>query len=60
MAATTKITINTNPETKQEANLEIPNAVTLAAIEEAEKSIDDPNRVSYNSVEELMAALNED
>ena len=38
--------------------MEIPNDVTVAAMEEGEKILADPNRKSYKSVEELRAALN--
>ncbi len=39
--------------------IEIPNDVTVAAMKEGEKILADPNRVSYKSVEELKAALDE-
>ncbi len=89
MAATAKININTDPDTKQAAEalfdalgmnmttainiflkkaiqykgipfdvcIEIPNEVTIAAMEEGDKILADPNRVSYKSVAELRAAL---
>lgn len=38
---------------------EIPNEVTIAALEEGDKIIADPNRVSYKNVSELRAALDE-
>ncbi len=89
MAATAKINVNTDPETKQAAEqifeaigmnmttainvflkkaiqykgipfdvcIEIPNDVTIAAMEEGDRILKDPNRVSYKSVAELRAAL---
>ena len=89
MAATAKINVNTDPETKRAAELlfeaigmnmttainvflkkaiqyngipfdvcvEIPNDVTIAALEEGDRILKDPNRVSYKSVAELRAAL---
>lgn len=37
--------------------MEIPNETTIAAFEEGEKILADPNRKTYKSVEELRAAL---
>lgn len=91
MAATAKINVNTDPETKQAAErifealgmnmttavnvflkkaiqykgipfdvcIEIPNDITIAAFEEGDKILSDPDRVSYRSVQELRAALKE-
>ncbi len=39
--------------------IDIPNEVTIAAMEEGDKILADPKRVSYKSVEELRAALEE-
>ena len=36
---------------------EIPNEETLAAMEEAEKMLNDPNAQKFHSVEELFAEL---
>ena len=36
---------------------EIPNEETLAAMEDAEKMLNDPNAQKFNSVEELFAEL---
>lgn len=91
MAATAKINVNTDPETKQAAErifeelgmnmttainvflkkaiqykgipfdvcIEIPNDATIAALEEGDKILSNPNRKSYKSVQELRAALAE-
>ncbi len=91
MAATSKININTDPETKKAAELlfealgmnmttainiflkksiqhkgipfdvciEVPNEVTIAALQEGDKILSDPNRVSYKSIAELKSALEE-
>ena len=37
--------------------LEVPNDVTVAAIEEGKKMLDDPSTPGYNSIESLKAAL---
>lgn len=37
--------------------VEIPNEVTLAAFEEGEKILADPNRVSYKNAKEMMEAM---
>ena len=43
-----------------EATLKRPNLETLMALEEAKRITKDPNVKSYNSVEEVMRALEED
>lgn len=87
--ALAKINVNTDPETKQEAEkifeaigmnmttainvflkkaiqykgipfdvcVETPNEVTVAAIKDGDRILNDPERVSYKNVEELKAAL---
>lgn len=40
-----------------EVRLEIPNAETVAAIEEGRRMAHDPNAKSYSSIEELRKAL---
>lgn len=40
-------------------HVETPNAETIAALEEGDRILKDPNRVSYKSVAELRAALDE-
>lgn len=37
---------------------DIPNEVTLAAIEEGEKMLKDPNALKFSSVEDLLKELN--
>ena len=43
-----------------EAKIEKPNLETLIAMKEAEKIAKDPNVKSYNTVEEVMKALEEE
>lgn len=89
--ATAKININTDVETKQEAEkifnalglnmttainvflkktiqykgipfdltVETPNEVTLAAFDEGERILNDPERKTYKSIDDLRAALDE-
>lgn len=40
-----------------ELSLDVPNAVTLAAIKEAEQMLHDPNAKRFSSVEELFEEL---
>lgn len=43
-----------------DVRFETPNAVTLAAMEEGERMINDPNAKRFSSVEELFAELDEE
>lgn len=42
-----------------EVSLNVPNAMTLAAMEEAERISRDPNTKKYSSFSELLAEVNE-
>lgn len=43
-----------------DVRLEVPNAVTLAAMEEGDRMINDPKAKRFDSVESLFAELNEE
>ena len=38
----------------------VPNATTVAALEEGDRILSDPNRVSYKSIAELKAAVEDE
>lgn len=43
-----------------DVRLEVPNAVTLSAMEEGDKMLHDPNAKRFSGVEELFAELEEE
>ena len=44
---------------EKETTIFMPNAVTIAAIEEAQRMLEDPSTPKYSSMDALMAALDE-
>ena len=55
--ATTNLNIYTDQQEEIFNELEIPNDITVAAIEKDRKIINDPSSPSYSSIEALKKAL---